>query len=227
MNRLVFDIECVGVDFESLDDISQHSLLNNCKSEEECQKAKEGTALWPVTGKIVAIGMVNIDTNNAKIYFQGEEGKNEEYQKDGTTYKIGSEKEILEWFWKDVQYFDQIITYNGRGFDAPYILFRSMVHNLKPTINLMPNRYGDYRSGFNFHLDLLDQLSFFGATRKYSLHLICQALGITSPKEGGISGLEVPKLFKEKNFETIADYCMRDVFATGELFKKWEKMANV
>lgn len=222
MNRLVFDIECTGLDFDELDEITQHSFLNNCKDDKECDEAKERTSLWPVTGEIVAIGMLNIDTNNAKVYFRKNEGENDEYENDGIIYKIGSEKDILEWFWKDIQYFDQVITFNGRGFDAPYILFRSMVRGVKPTMNLMPNRYGDYRKGFNSHLDLLDQLSHYGATRKFSLHMYSQALGIVSPKEGGVSGLDVPRLFQESEFETIADYCMRDVYATAELFKKWE-----
>lgn len=222
MNRLVFDIECMGLEFDELDDITQHSLLSNCKNEKECEEAKERTSLWPVTGEIVAIGMLNLDTENSKVYFRGADGVTDEYEKDDVIYKMGSEKEILEWFWKDVQHFDQVITFNGRGFDVPYILFRSMVHEIKPTINLMPNRYGDYRTGFNFHLDLLDQLSYFGATRKFNLHMYSQALGIASPKEGGVSGLEVPRIFKEDKYELIADYCLRDVYATAELFKKWE-----
>lgn len=227
MNRLVFDIECIGIDFESLDEISQHTLLNGCKDEEEIKKIKEATALWPVTGEIVAIGMYNVDTDNSKIYFQTEKGEVNEYNKESIIYKTGSEKDILEWFWSDVKHFDQIVTFNGRGFDAPYILFRSMVHNLKPSVNLMPNRYGDYRSGFNFHLDLLDQLTYYNSSRKFSLHLYCQALGITSPKEEGITGLAVPKLFEDGEFETIADYCMRDVYATAKLFKRWQKIAKI
>lgn len=226
MNRIVFDIECMGLDFENLDEITQHSFLNNCKDDEEREEAKKRTSLWPVTGEIVAIGMLNIDTDNAKVYFRGNEGENDEYEVDGVIYKIGSEKDILEWFWKDIQYFEQVITFNGRGFDAPYILFRSMVHGIKPTINLMPNRYGDYRTGFNSHLDLLDQLSHFGATRKFSLHMYSQALGIVSPKEGGVSGLDVPRLFNEGEYELIAKYCMRDVYATAELFRRWE-VANL
>lgn len=226
MNRVVFDIECMGLNFDELDDITQHSLLNGCKDEKECEEAKERTSLWPVTGEIVAIGMLNIDTDNAKVYFRGKDGENDEYEKNGVIYKMVSEKEILEWFWEDVRHFDQVITFNGRGFDVPYILFRSMVHGIKPTINLMPNRYGDYRTGFNFHLDLLDQLSYFGATRKFNLHMYSQALGIDSPKEGGVSGLEVPRIFKEGEYKMIADYCMRDVYATAELFKKW-KVVNV
>lgn len=219
MNRLVFDIECSGKDFDVLDEKTQESLLRYAQTPEEIKKEKEKTALWPVTGEIIAIGMLNIDTGNAKVYFCGDEENADEYEKEGVTYKMGNERHVLEWFWKDVVHFDQMITFNGRGFDAPYILFRSMVHDLMPSIDLMPYRY-DARK----HCDLADQLSYYGATRRFGLHLYMQALGLQSPKEAGVDGGAVPQLFKDKEYKKIAEYCMRDVYATAELFKKWEKI---
>ncbi len=223
INKMVFDIECIGVDWDSLDETSQHNLLRNCNGDTACEKEeKEKLALWPVTGEIVAIGMLNPDTQNAKVYFVGKEGDTEEYEKDGVAYKMGSEKDVLVWFFDDLKYFDQVITFNGRGFDAPYILFRAMVHGVTPTFDLMPNRYGDYRSGYNAHLDLADQLSYYGSTRKFSLHLLTRALGITSPKEDGVDGQAVPRLFADGEYKTIAEYCMRDVYATEKLWRKWQ-----
>lgn len=219
MNRLVFDIECTGKEFDTLDQESQKSLLRSAQSPEEIVDEKMKTALWPVTGQIVAIGMLNIDTKNAKVYFGGDTSKTNDYEKNDVIYKEGNEKEILTWFWQDITHFDQFITFNGRGFDAPYILFRSMVHDIVPTIDLMPYRY-DARK----HCDLADQLSYYGAARRFSLHLYMQALGVVSPKEAGVSGSDVPLLFRKGEYEKIADYCMRDVYATGELFKKWEKI---
>src|SRR3990167_672565 len=118
--------------------------------------------------------------------------------------------------------FDQLITFNGRAFDGPYLMVRSAVHKIRPTKNLVPYRYGDD------HIDLYDRLGFFGAVRRtMSLHMWCQALGIPSSKTGGITGHEVPAFFKDGRYDEIAHYCMDDVRATAELFRIWNEYLNI
>ena len=72
----------------------------------------------------------------------------------------------------------------------------------------------------SLHLDLMDQLSFYGAFRNFSLEVMCQFLGIKNPKDEGVSGLAINDLFKNKEYKKIAEYCMRDVIATKELYDK-------
>jgi 3'-5' exonuclease len=93
---------------------------------------------------------------------------------------------------------------------------RSALLGVKPTRNLMGNRYavGD-------HCDLLDQLTFYGALRKFSLDFYCKTFGIKSPKESGVTGLDMGRLFGEKKYRDIAEYCLGDVKATAELYRKW------
>ncbi len=235
IKKVVFDIECIGIDFDSLDEKSQKDLLRYAKTDQEREAEKEKLALYPVTGRIVAVSMLNPDTDGGKTLYTVE-GDNDEdkgqWEEDGKLYvPCSGEKELLEKFWEDISQYDQVITFNGRGFDAPYILFRSMVHGVCPAKDLMPNRYGDYRTGFNAHLDLADQLSYYGAIRRFSLHLYTTALGITSPKEEGedgevIDGMAVPRLYEDGKYKTIARYCMRDVVATAELYKKWTVIAK-
>jgi hypothetical protein len=82
----------------------------------------------------------------------------------------------------------------------------------------MGNRYG------SDHVDLMDRLSFFGATRRrYSLDIWCRTLGIHSPKEQGISGADVQRYFQDGRFAEIARYCARDLQATRELYQVWER----
>lgn len=222
--KCVFDIECVGVDWDSLDPKTQHDLTRNARSEEERDSEKDKLALYPVTGRVVAIGMLNPDTGRGKVLYtvQGDEETGAWTEGDATYVPYADEVGLLAAFWEDIRSYDQIISFNGRGFDAPYILFRSMALGLAPSRDLMPNRYGDYRTGFNAHLDLADQLSYYGATRRFSLHIYTTALGITSPKEDGIDGLAVPRLYAEGQYRTIARYCMRDVVATAELYRRWQ-----
>jgi hypothetical protein len=81
----------------------------------------------------------------------------------------------------------------------------------------MPNRYGDV------HIDLLDQLTFFGASRRrFSLDMWCRTFGIESPKGQGITGYDVKDLFRAGKHLDIARYCAGDLRATASLLSVWE-----
>ena len=135
-----------------------------------------------------------------------------------------NEKEMLENFWKGVTEYNEFISFNGRGFDVPFLVARSAIHKIKPTKDLMSNRYLGSQKFGAVHIDLLDQLSFYGAVRrKGNLHLWSRAFGIKSPKADGISGDDVGKLYKEKKFLDIARYNARDLRATKELYDYWQK----
>ncbi|MEK7600607.1 MAG: ribonuclease H-like domain-containing protein [Patescibacteria group bacterium] len=218
MSRLIFDIETVGADFESFDATTQEYLLSSAKTPEEQDLVRDRMGFSPLTGEIVAISILNPDTHKGATFFQAPESNLEPYTKDDVQYVPSTEKEILQRFWDAARYYDQFITFNGRAFDAPFVIVRSAVHSVHPTRDLMPNRY----SGEG-HVDLFDRLSFFGAVRKtMSLHMWCQAFGIASSKADGVTGDDVARLFMEKKYTDIAEYCFRDVVATAELFKIWE-----
>jgi uncharacterized protein YprB with RNaseH-like and TPR domain len=162
--------------------------------------------------------MLNPDSNRGAVYYQSPDVPQESLEEDGIEYAADTEEGILRRFWDTVKHYDQIITFNGRGFDAPFLILRSAIHAIKPTKELMPNRYNIS------HTDLIDVLTFYGAVRrKFSLHMWCRAFGIKSPKEEGVTGYEVPQLFKEQQYLTIAKYCVGDLYATKELFEYWNK----
>jgi hypothetical protein len=87
----------------------------------------------------------------------------------------------------------------------------------------MSNRYLGSQYGIK-HIDLLDQLSFYGAVRrKGSLHLYCRTFGIKSPKINGITGDDVGRLFENGEYKKIAEYNSGDLLATVELYKVWKE----
>lgn len=226
MPRLIFDIETVGTDFDSLDDKSREYLLAYADSPEKETEVREGLSFSPLTGEIVAIGILNPDTGKGAVHFQSPGSKLDKTEEKDVQYVPHSgknpEKEVLEEFWEVIRYYNQFITFNGRGFDCPYLMIRSAIHKIKPPKNLMPYRYGEE------HTDLFDRLSFFGAVRRrMNLHLWCRAFDIESPKSKGITGDDVGRLFKEKKFLDIARYCADDLRATRKLFEYWEKYINV
>ncbi|PIR41794.1 MAG: hypothetical protein COV30_02020 [Candidatus Yanofskybacteria bacterium CG10_big_fil_rev_8_21_14_0_10_37_15] len=222
--KLIFDIETVGVEFNSLDEKSKEFLLANTDNEEEKKQIKEELGFSPLTGRVVAIGILNPDTDKGAVYYLSPEENppvgGEKEKKDDVLYiPCVNEKDLLKNFWSAAAHYDQFITFAGHGFDCPYLMVRSAVNNVKPSRSLFQNRYNSI-----LHLDLLDRLTNFGAMRgKRSLHLWCQAFGIESSKDKGVTGDDVARLFKEKKYLDIAKYCYDDIRATKELFQYWEK----
>jgi DNA polymerase elongation subunit (family B) len=222
--KIVVDIETIGKDFDSFDDMSKEYLLKYAETEEEIAEAKEALAFSPLTGEIVAIGMLNPDTSKGAVFFRAGDNPPEEFEEHDIKFVPDTEEGTLKRFWEAVKHYDQIITFNGRGFDAPFIMTRSAIHRIKQTKDLMPNRYSTTTS----HVDLLDQLTFYGSVRrKFSLHMWCKAFGIKSPKEEGVTGHEVKNLFEEGKYIEIAKYCVGDLHATKELFTYWDKYIRV
>lgn len=219
---MVFDIETVGVKFESLDEKSREYLLKFAQDDAQKLEVKEGLGFSPLTGQIIAIGILNPDTDRGATYFVSDD-KTKPYEKNDVQYiPCSNEEELITHFWEVASHYNQFITFNGRGFDCPFIMIRSAVLKIKPTRNLMPNRY------FDSHIDLLDRLMFFGSVRKMmNLHMWCRAFGIESPKAKGVTGHDVADLFKNKKFKEIAEYCFDDIVATKELYKYWEKYINI
>lgn len=235
MSALVFDIETVGEDYNLLDETTQAMLTRwierESGSEEEYEHAlkdvKEGLGFSPLTGQIVAIGILDVERGKGAVYYQAPGEHNDEFEDGGIIFKQKTESQMLASFWQVAEKFTTFVSFNGRCFDAPYLVVRSAVHHVKPSKNLLSNRYLSLQRGAQ-HIDLLDQLSFYGAMRrKGSLHLWCRAFGIESPKTTGVTGDDVAGLFKEKKYVDIAKYNVGDLRATKALYEHWKEYFNV
>ena len=91
-----------------------------------------------------------------------------------------------------------------------------------------------YRYATDPHCDLAEQFTFYsvsgrdGAARRFNLDFYCKAFGIESPKSHGVTGMDVGALLAAGKFRDIAEYCLRDVRATVELYKIWkERLAGI
>lgn len=227
--KLIFDIETIGVKFESLDKISQEYLLQYAEGEEEEEEAKERLGFSPLTGEIAAIGTLNPNTGKGTVYLQNPKSKIQIPSNidNDITIEAGDEKQILEKFWETVKSYNYFITFNGRGFDVPFLMIRSAILDVKPSKNLLSNRYLGSQKWDATHVDLLDQLTFYGAVRKkFNLHFWTKAFGIKSPKEEGTTGDDVSRLYGEGKLLEIAKYNLGDLRATKELYEKWNTYLN-
>jgi DNA polymerase elongation subunit (family B) len=231
MSTLIFDIETIGESWDELDHTTQHVLSRFIERSGESDVAKaahlrdlkEGLGFSPLTGCVVAIGLYDLERAQGVVFYDSE-GKDTTDNEDGEyVYKPRTEAAMLRDFWDGARSYDVFVTFNGRAFDVPFLILRSMVHGITPTRDLMEGRYL-YQQRDARHVDLQEQLSFYGAThRKQPLHLYCRALGIVSPKEQGVSGDDVAGLFKDGKYLDIAKYNALDVAATTELYLRWRE----
>jgi hypothetical protein len=218
MSKVIVDIETIGFDFDSFSEREKEYLLKYAHDDEKKTDTKKKTGLYPLTGEIVTIGMLNPETMKGMVLFQDKGTKVEKFEENGIVYQAGSEKELLEKFWEHIVNFDTVVTFNGRGFDAPYLMLRSAIHKVRATKNLM-----GYRYDAKIHCDLMEQMTFYGAVRKYSLDFYAKAFGIKSSKDEGIDGSMVGDLYKEGKYLDVARYCFRDLVTTKELFEYWDR----
>jgi 3'-5' exonuclease len=219
MATVVLDIETAGQEWDSLDDAQKTYLQKNARTDEERLQLPETMSLWPFTGKIIVVAMLNPDSGRGRIWYERNEGRLEEKSSDGRFTIVGdAEATYLTEFWKAMRRFHRFVTFNGRGFDGPFLMLRSAALGITATRNLV-----GYRYSLRPHTDLLEAITFFGASRKWNLDFACKAFGVESPKEQGMDGYSVGPYYRAGKLREIALYCRRDVEATARLYQKLEK----
>lgn len=222
--KIVFDIETVGYEFENLDESRREFILRYAEKEknevartEKIEEAIRYLNLYPFTAKICSIGMLNTQTENSLILFEGEENDEWTGEDKNVSYKSLPEGKILNTFWEYVKKAEKVISFNGRSFDIPFLMMRSAILKIKPTRNFLGSRYSS-----KYHIDLLEKLTFHGMMKKFNLDFYCRSFGIDSPKSKGITGMEINELYRAGRRNDIAVYCSEDVKATYELYKIWK-----
>src|SRR5687767_3115960 len=215
MATIVFDIEVAGFPWSEVDEITRGYLLARAKPDDR-DAVPERTALYPGLGKVIAIGMWGLENDRGILLLEGPSEEDRDWEKVAHS-KIfrGGEGELLRRFWKLVANpRDRLVSYNGRGYDGPILMIRSAQLGIAPSRKLVPYRYDIAE-----HCDLQDVLSFQGSTREnFKLDYWCRRFDIESPK-GSIDGSQVGRAYREGKIEDIGEYCLRDVRATGELYK--------
>jgi hypothetical protein len=229
MATIVFDIEVAGLPWEEVDEITRGYLLGRAKTAEDRDAVPERTALFVGLGKVIAIGMwlagkdsKGVDLDRGLLLLEGEDADERPWEKvPGTKIFRGDERALLAKFWETVapegKSKPQLVSFNGRGYDGPVLSIRSAQLGIKPSRQLVPNRYaiGD-------HCDLFDVLSFYGASQeRYKLDYWCRRFDVESPK-GSIDGSQVSRAYRDGRIEDIGEYCLRDVRATAQLFRRLE-----
>jgi DNA polymerase elongation subunit (family B) len=237
MAKLVFDIETSALPLEQFDEAQQEYLFRECErlADESLRSARRTEItnqcnLWPFTAQVVCIAMLNADTERGKVLFISSQ-PSQLHETEGVEFvACQDETTLLRAFWDVARHYDTIATFNGRGFDVPFIYLRSALLN----VPISRKDWLGYRYQTDPHCDLAEQLTFYGvsgrdgAARRFNLDFYCKAFGIESPKSHGVSGRDINTLLAEGRQREIAEYCLRDVKATVQLYQIWrDRLAGI
>lgn len=234
MSTLVFDIETSALPVEDFDEVQQEYLFrdaNRFNTEEEREarrlELRQQMNLWPLTAQVVCVAMVNIDSGGGQVLYQADDVGVEATEGEAKVRFVPcpDEGELLSAFWSAAERFERVVTFNGRGFDVPFLYLRSAVLN----VAISRKDWLGYRFQTEPHCDLAEQLTFYGvsgregAAKRFNLDFYCKAFGVASPKSAGVTGMDVSRLMTEGRYQEIAAYCLRDVEATAQLYQIWQQ----
>lgn len=114
--------------------------------------------------------------------------------------------------------------HNISNFDIPFLALRMIINGIKPSPILPKNDTKPWERNL---IDTKDFWSYgrFGAIS--SLDLMCNTLGIESPKTDEISGNKIHNIYwNDKNIQDIAAYCEFDVRSTMMIVDKLNSIFN-
>lgn len=133
------------------------------------------------------------------------------------------EKTLLEGFFQYVAKLKpRLVSYNGRTFDLPVLKYRAMLHGISASwLYHSGDKWNNYGSRYSldWHCDLLDALSDFGASARCKLHEVCAVMGY--PGKIGVDGSQVAPLYDAGRIKEIRDYCETDVLNTYLVYVRY------
>jgi len=138
----------------------------------------------------------------------------------------GDERQILTAFWRMLRGFrpnvDRIVGHNLFDFDMKFIYKRSIVHNVKPSVDLSFARYCNQPL-----FDTMFEWERWGYGSKISLDRLARVLDLPSSKSEGVDGSHVSELYAAGEHEKIYDYCLRDVELTRLIYRRMTFVEDV
>lgn len=117
----------------------------------------------------------------------------------------------------------RLVSFNGRTFDLPVLKYRAMVHGISsPWLHKSGDKWNSYgyRYATDWHCDLLDVLSDFGASARVKLNEVCAAFGFAG--KFGVDGSMVAQMIDDGKVEEVRNYCETDVLNTYLVYLRWQ-----
>lgn len=227
-NVLVFDIETVAdLTPENRDAVTWLAQGRDTTPEDY-------GSLCPPLARVVCIGWLDLNAQRLGALFDATVGAGAyppsiDVPTHGTETRpcviegCGGEAEILRHFGRMVEQHlrqpkAQLVTYNGRGFDLPVLIHRSLKHRVTEGRELLIKAAMENRYRPLVHVDLLDTVTFCGAAGRFPLAAYALGYGWRSPKQD-MHGAQVSPAVQQGRIIDVARYCAGDVLATAHVYQ--------
>lgn len=201
--KVFCDIETLPPEKEAL---ANFPRVSGCGEEEYRSLALTGDY-----GRVLTIGV--IVERDGRVAHRGCLGRDR-----GTRSFHLQEQRTLRGWWGLLKDFDPrrdlVVGHNIFSFDLSFIYKRSVVNRVRPSVSLS---FARYRSRPIF--DTMHEWNKWDQRKFISLDELASVLGLESSKQG-IDGSKVYERFCEGEHAhgEIADYCMRDVMLTRQIY---------
>jgi hypothetical protein len=212
---LVFDIETVpAADRRSLPPTIAEKLSKHAERSEKDPEAAMG--LSPMFGRVCSLAFADADVDPARQQVTAlvvpPPGREQDSYPDWIVPL--AERDLLRVFWGLAAQADAVVTFNGKSFDVPFLITRSLVHGVPVRADLVSKPFA-----LRPHLDLYRLIAGERPLGPGGLDVVCWALGIESPKEQ-MDGAMVWPAYQQGDIERIATYNAADVRATTAIYRR-------
>jgi predicted PolB exonuclease-like 3'-5' exonuclease len=210
---LVIDIECVATpdavnaydpdDREPPASYRTAEAIEKWRAKDRAAFVKDAT-FSPRTSQVIAVGIMDL----------GDDIHNEP---EAVVHSVDtfSESFILDIVMRSIKADPHIVTFNGLGFDVPFLLNRAALLGVR-----IPFDAGQYLRRYTTHphTDIFAVLTNYGAARKGdSLHGWARAFGL--PVTDASSGADVAAQYAASEWDAIRAHCLSDILLTTELYR--------
>lgn len=184
---------------------SQSDVGNGC-TEEQFRRL----ALHAEYGRALAVGM--IVEQDGEVVCRGVLGR----ERRSMRFHL-DEARTLRGFWNQLRGFDEkrdlVVGHNIYEFDLPFLYKRSVILRVRPSVRLS---FARYRSRPIF--DTMKEWELWAWRPGIRLEELAEVLQLGMTKADGMDGGRIYDRFREGRHQEIADYCMRDVEMTREIY---------
>lgn len=204
----------VTIDIETIPKIQPETVLageQEMIDDAKAELAFRKTALSGDFGRILCIGYTDECLDGSRR--MGVLG----WDKEAKSFHL-DEKRTLKGFWNLMRGFsinrDHIVGHNIFEFDLRFIIKRSIINGIRPTVNLSFRRYVNQPV-----FDTMREWECWSYD-KIKLEELAEALSLPSSKTDCIDGSKVFDYQEAGRHREIFEYCLRDVRLTREIYRR-------
>jgi hypothetical protein len=228
-NPLIFDVETIA----DITDENRAAIASFAKGRE--MEPEQYAAFCPPLARVVCVAWLDAATGSLGVFYDAclpggvagtvslgvDDGSETPRPLDSTG--CNGEAEVLREFGNLVtRHFQRpqaaLVTYSGRNFDLPVLIHRSIKHGVGEGRSLLNKAVREHRFNPQKHFDLLDAVTFFGASSRWPMAAYAIGYGHRSPKND-MDGSQVAAAVAAGRILDVARYCAGDVIATAQIYR--------